>query len=305
VPRELYGLSRDQIRAFTRTSNVAGSYAIVSTWLVIAACFAAVHYVPLLFPLAVVILGGRQLALAVAMHEAAHGTLFRSRKLDLVVELTCAAPMWSDIHRYRRHHLGHHAHTGTDRDPDLALAPTEPMSRASFRRKVVRDLTGISGLRRVVGLLLIDLDFITFNVGGEIARAPRRGFLHHARAGVRNLWKPVVTNVVLALVLGWVYLAWVVAYLTVFSLVLRMRSLAEHAGLERTDDPFRNTRTTYANFFARATVAPLHVNYHLEHHLLPTVPWFRLPMLHRAIASELPERSVEPSYAAVMAKIHV
>ena len=305
MPRELYGLSRDQIRAFTRTSNVAGVYAIASTWLVIAACFTAVHYVPLLFPLAVVILGGRQLALAVIMHEAAHGTLFGTRRLDLVVELTCAAPVWSDIARYRRHHLGHHAHTGTERDPDLGLAPIEPMSSASFRRKLVRDLTGISGLRRIVGLLLIDLELLVFNVGGSISRAPRRGFWHHARAGIRNLWKPVLANVALALVLGWVYLAWVCAYLTVFSLVLRLRSLAEHAGLERTDDPFRNTRTTYASLLARATVAPLYVNYHLEHHLLPTVPWFRLPALHRAIAAELPERAVEPSYAAVLAKMHV
>ena len=304
MPRELYGLSRDEIRAFTRMSNLAGIWAIASTWAVIAATCAAVHHVPLLFPLAVVILGGRQLALAVIMHEGAHGTLFRTRKLDLLVDLTCAAPVWADITRYRKHHLGHHAHTGTDRDPDLALAPTEPMSCASFRRKILRDLTGASGVRRVIGLLLIDLDLLVFNVGGDIARAPRRGFPHHARAGVKNLWKPIVTNVALALVLGWVYLAWVVAYLTVFSLVLRLRSLAEHAGLERTADPFRNTRTTYASLLARATVAPLHVNYHLEHHLLPTVPWFRLPALHRAIAGEIPESSVEPSYAAVLARMH-
>src|SRR3954471_8616317 len=103
--RELYGLSRDQIRAFTRTSNLAGAYAILSTWAVIAATFVALAYQPLLFPVAVVILGGRQLALAVIMHEGAHHTLFTSRRLDLVIDLTCAAPVWSDIARYRKHHL--------------------------------------------------------------------------------------------------------------------------------------------------------------------------------------------------------
>jgi fatty acid desaturase len=300
VSRELYGLTREQIRAFTRTSNLAGAYAVMSTWAVIVATFVALAYYPILFPLAVVILGGRQLALAVLMHEHAHGTLFRTRALDVVVDLTCAAPVWSDVARYRRHHLGHHAHTGTERDPDLGLAPVEPMSARSFRRKVIRDLTGISGLRRIVGLLLIDLDLLRYNVGGDIERAPRRGVVHHARAGLRNLWKPVVTNVALALVLGWLYLAWVVAYLTTFSLVLRLRSLAEHAGLERTADPLRNTRTTRAHVLARITVAPLHVNYHLEHHLLPTVPWFRLPALHRAIATTIPPASFAPSYTAVI-----
>jgi fatty acid desaturase len=301
--RELYGLSRDQIRAFTRTSNLAGAYAIVSTWAVIAATFVALAYQPLLFPLAVVILGGRQLALAVIMHEGAHHTLFTSRRLDRVVDLTCAAPVWSDIARYRKHHLAHHAHTGTDRDPDLGLAPVEPITKASFRRKVLRDLAGLSGLRRVVGLLLIDLDFLTYNVGGDIARAPRRSFAHHARAGLTNLWKPVAVNVALAGVLGWLYLAWAVAYLTVFSLVLRLRSLAEHAGMTRTADPLHNTRTTHATLAARATVAPLHVNYHLEHHLLPTVPWFRLPALHRAIAPVLPSASVASGYTAVIAQV--
>ena len=305
MSRELYGLSRDQIRAFTQPSSAIGAYAIVSTWLVIAATFVALAYVPLLFPLAVVILGGRQLALAVVMHEQAHHTLFRSRSraLDVLVDVTCAAPVWSDVRRYRRHHLGHHAHTGTERDPDLALAPVEPMSTASFRRKVIRDLTGVSGLRRIVGLLLIDLDLLQFHVGGEISRAPRRGFAHHARAGVRSLSLPIITNVILALALGWLYLAWAVAYLTVFSLVLRLRSLAEHAGLERTADPLRNTRTTHAHAFARITVAPLYVNYHLEHHLLPTVPWFRLPALHRALAATIPAASIAPTYRAVFRRV--
>jgi fatty acid desaturase len=302
MSRELYGLTRDEIRGFTRPSSLAGAYAIGSTWLVIAATFVALAYVPWLFPLAVVVLGGRQLALAVIMHDQAHHTLFRSRSrvLDHVVDLTCAAPVLADVTRYRRHHLGHHAHTGTERDPDLYLAPVEPMSTASFRRKVVRDLVGVTGLRRIVGLTLIDLDLLAFNVGGEVIRAPRRGFAHHARAGLRNLTRPIVTNVALALLLGWIYLAWVVAYLTVFSLVVRLRSLAEHAGMDRTADPLRNTRTTYATVLARMTVAPLNVNYHLEHHLLPTVPWFRLPALHRAIATTLPTSSIAPSYRAVL-----
>lgn len=61
---------------------------------------------------------------------------------------------------------------------------------------------------------------------------------------------------------------------------MRIRSIAEHAVLEPTDDPFQNTRTTGASLLARLTVAPHHVNYHLEHHLLPTVPHYRLKALH-------------------------
>lgn len=79
---------------------------------------------------------------------------------------------------------------------------------------------------------------------------------------------------------GYVYLAWVLANATTFSLFVRLRSIAEHAVTDSTDDPFHNTRTTQANLFARLTVAPHHVNYHLEHHLLPTVPHYNLPRMH-------------------------
>lgn len=302
-------LTRDEIRAFTRTSNLGGAIALAWTWLVIAGTFAALAAWPnpATFALAVVILGGRQLALAVAMHDAAHGTLFRTRALNELADWLAARPVWSDTARYRKHHLAHHAHTGTDRDPDLELAPVAPMSQRSFARKVARDLLGATGIKRVIGLVMIDAELLTYSVGGGITRATRRDLLHHARALVRNAWKSWLANAVLvgaaaAAGCAWVYVAWLVAYLTTFSLFIRIRSLAEHACMARGDDPMRNTRTTRAGVLARATVAPLHVNYHLEHHLLPTVPWYRLPALGRMLAARdaIPPTSRESSYLGVL-----
>jgi fatty acid desaturase len=68
-----------------------------------------------------------------------------------------------------------------------------------------------------------------------------------------------------------------------FSLFVRIRSMAEHACTEKTTDMFRNTRTTRAGLLARATVAPIHVNYHIEHHVMASVPYFRLPVMHRML----------------------
>jgi fatty acid desaturase len=303
-------LTREEIRAFTQRSNLAGAFAVVWSWLVIAGCFAAVALFPhpLVLIAAVILLGGRQLALAVAMHEAAHGTLFRSRWLnDVLADWICARPVWSDTARYRVHHLQHHAHTGTERDPDLGLALDKPMSRRSLWRKLLRDVTGLSGLRRIVGLLAIDAELLAFDVGGNPRRARVRSAGYHLRALARNVWRPVLANLVIFGALyasgyAWVYLTWLVAYLTMFSLVIRVRSLAEHACTERTEDQLLNTRTTRANLVARMTFAPLHVNYHLEHHLLPTVPYWRLPALHRVLAARdmLPERSLARGYVHVL-----
>lgn len=303
-------LSRDEIKAFTQRSDLAGAVAVIWTWLVIAGCFAAVALVPhpVVFVAAVIVIGGRQLALAVAMHEGAHGTLFRTRWLNETgVDWLCARPVWSDVARYRTHHLGHHAHTGTERDPDLGLALAEPMSRGSLARKLLRDISGLSGLRRIVGLLAIDAELLRYDVGGSPRRAPRRSAGYHLRRLAANLWRPVLANAVIFAVLyasghAWVYTVWVVAYLTMFSLVLRVRSLAEHACTARTDDQLLNTRTTRANLLARIAFAPLHVNYHLEHHLLPTVPWWRLPVLHRTLAARgaLPAQSLARGYLHVL-----
>jgi fatty acid desaturase len=296
-------LTRDEIRALTRTSNLPGALAIAWSWLVIAGCLYAVSRWWVAWPVAVIVLGGRQLALAVMMHDAAHGTLFRTRWLNEgAADWLCARPIWADTARYRKQHLGHHAHTGTERDPDLDLAPVERMSRRSLRRKILRDVTGAAGLRRVAALIAIDAGAIAIASPADEGRAAAPEAVRRSNDGgtIRRIGKPslarlakniapmLITNALLAYAAGWAYLAWVVAYLTAFSLFLRVRSLAEHACLERTDDMLRNTRTTRASWLARATVAPLHVNYHVEHHLLPTVPWYRLPALARRVAGQVP-----------------
>jgi fatty acid desaturase len=302
-------LSREEIRALTRPSNLRGLWAILSTWLVIGAAFAVLarwpH--PVVFVLATIVLGGRQLALAILMHEAAHRTLFRTRFLnDVVTDLLCARPVWTDVARYRKHHLRHHAHTGTERDPDLGLAAPFPITRASLVRKILRDLTGISGVRRTIGLIAIDLELLGYDVGGGPKPLPRRSLWHHARAGVRNLTAPFVMNAIIAGALAmlghaWVFAAWATAFFTTYGLFLRIRSIAEHGGLVGSD-PFKNTRTTDAGILARLTVAPLNVGFHLEHHLLPTVPFHRLPEMHRLLDARgaLSEASLAHGFADVL-----
>lgn len=305
-------LSRDQMRALTRRSNLRGFWALGSTWAVIFGTFAAlaVWPHPWMFLLAIVILGGRQLALAILMHEASHRTLFQSRFLnDVVTDWLAAKPIGNDVAKYRKHHLRHHSHTGTDADPDIGLARPFPISTGSFVRKCARDLFGPTGLKRIVGQILMGLELIEYTVSTEVKRRPRgdRSLADLLGALVKNTFGFAVTNAVLAGVLAlsghlWVYWAWVIANLTVFNLFIRIRSLAEHACTEASSNPFRNTRTTRAGLLSRATVAPLRVNYHLEHHLLVGVPYFRLPAMHRMLR-ERGAISSPPSYVWVVQEV--
>ncbi|MFI5365533.1 MAG: fatty acid desaturase, partial [Candidatus Binatia bacterium] len=76
------------------------------------------------------------------------------------------------------------------------------------------------------------------------------------------------------------YLLWIGAWFTTHHLVVRLRSIAEHAMIPDPNDPLRNTRTTLACWWERVLIAPNYVNYHLEHHLVMTVPHYSLPRMH-------------------------
>lgn len=294
-------LTRDEIASFIERSDARGALAVAVSWAMIAGSFAALARFPhpLTFVLAVVVLGGRQLALAVLMHEAAHGTLFRTRFLnDVLTDWLCARPVFTDVARYRKHHLRHHAHAGTDDDPDRGLVTPFPVTRGSLARKLARDVFFVSGLKRVFGIAAMDLELLEYNVSGSAKWLPYRGALRHLAAFVRNAGGALATNALMLGVLAllghaWVYTAWIAAYLTTYGVFIRVRSMAEHACTPGGPDARDHTRTTYAGWLARLTVAPHAVHYHLEHHLLPTVPYFRLAELHRRLL----ERDAVPSYA--------
>ena len=112
----------------------------------------------------------------------------------------------------------------------------------------------------------------------------------------------VLLLVVTALGFPWLYLLWAGAWLTTNTLFTRIRAIAEPAMVPDPTDPLRNTRTTLTSWWERIFMAPNYVNYHLEHHLLMTVPHYRLPEMHRLLRERglLDEALVTRGYRAVL-----
>lgn len=285
--------SNEEIRELTARSDLRGAWAIATTWMVIAACFAAVAYLrhPAVWLLAIVIVGGRQLALAILMHEASHRTLFATRWFnDVLTDWLCARPIWNDVSRYREHHMRHHAKTNREGDPDRSLSEPFPTTPRSMWRKLLRDVSGVTGLKRILGHVMMDFGVLRYTVASDVERRPRDGrrFGDYLREGIPHVAPVLITNgaifgVLWAFGVPEVYLVWLIAYLTTFSLFVRIRSLAEHACTSEDGNPLTNTRTTRAGLLARMTVAPIRVNYHIEHHLLAAVPFYRLPRMHELL----------------------
>ena len=131
-----------------------------SNWLFSFAAMALVAWAPnpLTIVVALFVIAARQLGMAIVMHEAAHRTLFRNRRLnDWVGNWLAAYPVWADVAPYRAYHLVHHTRTGTDQDPDLGLAAPFPITRASFRRKLWRDLSGQTGWKQAKAVFRRDM----------------------------------------------------------------------------------------------------------------------------------------------------
>jgi len=304
--------SREEIRELTTASNLRGALSVLRTWLVIALCFVVLAWAPnpLMIAVAIVVLGSKQLALAVLMHECAHRSLFASRELNAFVgHWFCGAPTWSRIEAYREHHLQHHTYTGTDKDPDRSLVDPFPTTPTSFGRKVLRDLSGVAGFKRAVGLMAMDVGFIAYTDAPEFHRLDQAGRTRRdvVETGVKNFGPTFMVNgllwgVLFALGHGWLYALWCVAWLTTYGLFLRVRAIAEHACTDWTPDRLANTRTTKTTILSRLLVAPHDVNYHLEHHLLMTVPHYNLARMHVLLKERghLTETNYADGYAPVL-----
>ncbi|HIA96067.1 MAG TPA: fatty acid desaturase, partial [Gammaproteobacteria bacterium] len=99
------------------------------------------------------------------------------------------------------------------------------------------------------------------------------------------------------------FLLWWIPAFTYYSLIVRIRNIAEHS-VTPGETNLNNTRTTKASFLTRYLLVPHHVNFHLEHHLFTNCPWYNLPKVHEMLKGE-PLRDkmcIEKSYFSVLRK---
>src|SRR5215467_3381677 len=144
-------LTPGEMAAVRARSDVTGLLCVAHAWLVIGAAMAvyALWPNPLTFLAAVIVIGGRQLGLAILMHDAAHGVLTRTKWLnEWVGQWLCAYPGLGDMIGYRHYHLIHHRRTQQKDDPDLSLSAPFPITKTSYRRKFIRDITGQTGFKQ-------------------------------------------------------------------------------------------------------------------------------------------------------------
>lgn len=214
-------------------------------------------------------------------HECGHGTAFKTRWMNDLVYQFASFQVLRRPTVWRWSHARHHTDTlVTGRDPEVAVPlPTDILGtllNVFSLKSGPRELGRV--LRNAMGTLgEEEKTFIPDMERPKVVQEARIWVAVYAAliglAIYSNSFLPLVLFGLLPGMVGtWLY--------TFFG-------LTQHAGLpENVLDHRQNCRTVYMNPVFRFLY--WNMNYHVEHHMYPMVPYHALPKLHEAIKSDCP-----------------
>jgi len=218
------------------------------------------------------------------VHDAVHRSVSnrdpKYARWDTICGNVAAQLILLSFSGHRSSHLRHHAHTNTDRDPDLAAkGPLVALPIKWLASNVILVLVALpggvqlaSGLkRRLGGEATADSDDSSLLAKQSWA----------ARVGVLAVLISIPLDAIVPVVVLWIIPARLTFLYLLFFFVWLPHFPYQHT------DRFRNTRIT---LFPGSTWLLLQQDRHLIHHLYPSIPWYRYRAAHRELASLLSER---------------
>jgi fatty acid desaturase len=216
-------------------------------------------------------------------HECGHGTAFRTRWMNDVIYQIASFMLMRNPVTWRWSHARHHTDTiivGRDaeiavkRPPDLLLAAGNFFGLFD----VPSSLRGL--IRNACGTLTPDeQSFIPEMEQGKVVTSARIHIAIYVATVAASLylwsWLPLML-----IGLPRLYGCWHMV----------LTGLLQHAGLaDNVIDHRLNSRTVYMNPISRFLY--WNMNYHIEHHMYPMVPYHALPRFHEMIKDDLPAPS--------------
>ena len=213
-------------------------------------------------------------------HEAGHGTAFKTDWMNNALYEIASFMVMRESIVWRWSHTRHHSDTiVVGRDPEIAV-PRPPDVKA-----IIMSFFNLRVYPKFFGHMLLhsigrmSADEKTYIPEMEFPKVYRRARVYVAIYAV-VIGLSLYTRSILPLMF--------VGFANLFGTWLLVTyGLTQHAGLaENVLDHRLNCRTVYMN--------PIHrylywnMNYHVEHHMFPLVPYHALPKLHAAVKDDCP-----------------
>lgn len=271
-------MRRDDARATRDTALWLGAMAVTGA---AGAALLRTKYKPLAIPLLGVysVLYGS--ASDSRWHECGHGTAFKTRwKNDAVYQLASFMIM-RDPTAWRWSHARHHTDTLIlGRDPEIVAMRPARLARI---------------LANFLGLVDVPLAFkdLALHASGRVTATEADYIPVEERPKVTRtarIWAGIyaATGITALATRSWIPVLLIGLPRTYGSFMLSVYGLTQHTGMgENVLDHRLNTRTVLMNPINRFIYS--NMNFHIEHHMFPMVPYHRLPELHAEIAHDLPE----------------
>jgi len=218
-----------------------------------------------------IVAGLTQNALGILMHEGSHYFCHRGRKAsDTWCNLLVCLPIFNTVQGYRTPHFEHHRSSGEPEDPYFELYADYP-SRRHLLKGFLLDFTGISALRKFV---------VRYSRTEKPSPKPD---VWYAVPGL-FLIQVLIAGLCFVVTGKWYayFFLWVFPLMTIPVSINRLRTVVEHyPGLLG----IKVNRTSLTGLIEYACIAPYGYENHLEHHLLPQVPYYDLDYAHRFLES--------------------
>lgn len=255
-----------------RLRPVRAVFDIAFDWVSMLCAVALVLWWSALFaPLAVVWIANRQRALGNILHDAGHRNLWRDRRQnDGVARLFIAPLLFASLTRYRETHFKHHMALGDEAvDPDFLKLSSKPS--VAWVSNYLGQVFSLRAWRSsVCGHLF----------SRQVRASSQLYILLWWSVAMTLLWAVAGADFTLSFIV-----LWLLARATVFHGITTFREMCDHCGLQP-GGVFTFTRDMACHGFWRSLIHPRNNGYHLTHHLLPAVPYYRLPEAHRLLKQQ-------------------
>jgi len=227
-------------------------------------------------------------------HESGHGTAFKTDWMNNVLYEIASFMVFRQSVPWRWSHTRHHSDTIIrGRDPEIAV-PRPPNLLNRFLQHFA-----ISSTPREFGRMLLHASGrIHPEVASYLPENEYRKAILRAR-----IYIFIYASVIGLSIYTWSFLPLFYIGLPTFlgSWLMVIYGTTQHAGLAENELDHRlNSRTVYMNRIHRYLY--WNMNYHIEHHMFPLVPYHALPKLHELIKQDLPlpKKSIFDAYKEII-----
>ena len=205
-------------------------------------------------------------------HEGVHGTIHKNIWVNNFIGSLSGYIVLQTMAGYRVLHLKHHKYLNINGDPGLLK-------------------TYVSNKFIIVAM---EWGYLLFGYVAFLSVIPYQGFKQGTKKDKVLIIKDLVFIFLISgliinfLPLSWLIHGWLIPMVFVH-FMMNVRGMSQHLMLEDHHDPYNGARTIIAHPIVDFFLC--NENYHIEHHLYPSIPWYNLKKVHSLIQRELNEKN--------------